>query len=141
MMKMLKTIPFAVAGLLAVSLPLVAHHGYVAYDTNKKVTVKGTVTQWLWSNPHCILRVDATDESGQVAHWLFETENPNSMNRVGWTRDSFKVGDQITVSALRVKNGRPVGRIVEAVLPSGEKLPGRVLLAEEGVKPEDSPKP
>ena len=128
-------------GASVFSSPLVAHHGYVAYDTNKKVTVKGTVTQWLWSNPHCVLQLDATDEGGQAVHWLFETENPNTMARVGWTKDSFKPGDQITITALQVKTGRPVGRIVEALPANGPKLPGRVLLAEEGVKPDDSPKP
>jgi len=130
-----------VIGVSMISRPVVAHHGYVAYDTNKKVTVKGTVTRWLWSNPHCILQLDAADGSGHVAHWLFETENPNTMTRVGWTRDSFKTGDQITINALPVKSGAPVGRIVEAVLANGQKLPGRVILAEEGLKPEDSPKP
>ena len=128
-------------GVSMFSRPVVAHHGYVAYDTNKKVTVKGTVTRWLWSNPHCILQLDATDESGHVVHWIFETENPNTMTRVGWSRDSFKPGDQIAVNALPVKSGAPVGRIIEAVLPNGEKLSGRVILAEEGVNPEDSPKP
>ena len=123
------------------SSPLAAHHGYVAYDTNKKVTVKGTVTDWHWSNPHCILQLDATDESGQVVHWFFETENPNTMTRVGWTKDSFKTGDQVTITALPVKSGRPVGRIVEALPANGPRLPGRVILAQEGLKPEDSPKP
>jgi len=128
-------------GGLTFSRPLAAHHGYVAYDTNKKISVKGTVTRWLWSNPHCILQLDATDESGHVAHWIFETENPNTMTRVGWSKESFKAGDQITINALPVKSGAPVGRIIEAVLPNGEKLPGRVILVEEGVKQEDSAKP
>jgi hypothetical protein len=121
------------------SFPLFAHHGYVAYDTDKKITIKGTVTQWHWSNPHCLLQMDATDESGQVVHWIVETENPSSMTRMGWTDKSLKPGEQITLTALPVKNGRPVGRIIEVVTSSGERLPGRVG-ADTQVKPEDPAK-
>ena len=122
------------------SLPLFAHHGYVAYDTDKKITIKGTVTQWHWSNPHCLLQMDATDESGQVVHWIVETENPSSMTRMGWTDKSLKPGEQITLTALPVKNGRPVGRIIEVVLPNGQKLAGRVLAPLEPSKSEENPK-
>ena len=130
----------AVVGLLAVSLPLFAHHGYAAYDTDKQVTLKGTVTRFVWSNPHCMVQLDVTDESGHVAHWIAETENPSAMIRVGWTDKSLKVGDQITLTALPVKSGAPVGRIIEIVLSNGQKLPGRINPANE-VKPDDSPKP
>lgn len=136
----LAAISFALAGLLVVSLPLFAHHGYAAYDTDKKVTLKGTVTRFIWSNPHCMVQLDVTDESGHVAHWIAETENPSAMIRVGWTDKSLKVGDQITLTALPVKSGAPVGRIIEIVLSNGQKLPGRINPANE-VKPDDSPKP
>jgi Family of unknown function (DUF6152) len=136
----LAAVSFAVVGLLAVSLPLFAHHGYAAYDTDKQVTLKGTVTRFVWSNPHCMVQLDVTDESGHVAHWIAETENPSAMIRVGWTDKSLKVGDQITLTALPVKSGAPVGRIIEIVLSNGQKLPGRINPANE-VKPDDSPKP
>jgi hypothetical protein len=126
-------------GVSIFSSPLFAHHGYVAYDTDKKITIKGTVTQWHWSNPHCLLQMDVTDESGQVVHWIVETENPSSMTRMGWTDKSLKTGEQITLTALPVKNGRPVGRIIEVVTSNGEKLPGRVG-ADTQVKPEDPAK-
>jgi len=131
---------FAVVVVLAVSVPLFAHHGYAAYDTDKKVTLKGTVTRWIWSNPHCMIQLDVSDDSGHIVHWITETENPSTMTRNGWTDKSIKVGEQITVIALPVKNGNPAGRILEVVLSSGEKLPGRVNPATE-VKPDDSPKP
>jgi hypothetical protein len=134
------TISMAFVGLLAVSLPLLAHHGYAAYDTDRKVTLKGTVTRWVWSNPHCLLQLDVTDDSGHVAHWTAETENPTAMSRVGWTDKSIKLGDQITLTVLPVKSGAPVGRIIDVVLPDGQKLPGRVNPATE-VKPDNSPKP
>lgn len=102
-----------------------AHHGTATYDIDKKVTVNGTVTKWVWSNPHCVILMDATDESGQVVHWVLETENPSSMIRSGWTKDSVKVGDQISVIATPVKAGGPVGRILQVMLPNGQKLMGR----------------
>jgi hypothetical protein len=126
-------------GVFMFSLPLIAHHWYAAYETDRKVTVKGTVTEWFWANPHCVLQMDVTDEHGQVVHWGAETENPTTMSRNGWTKDSIKLGDQITVTVLPVKNGKPVGRIIEVVLANGQKLAGRVNPASE-VKPEDLPK-
>jgi hypothetical protein len=127
-------------GVSIVSLPLFAHHGNAAYDTGKSVTVKGTVTRWVWSNPHCILQLDVTDDHGQVVQWTTETENPSSMIHFGWTMQSVKVGDQVTVTVIPVKNGRPVGRIIEVVLSDGQKLAGRVLSPIESSKPEDTPK-
>jgi hypothetical protein len=131
---------FALAmGASVFSLPSFAHHGYAAYDTDKKVTIKGTVTQFFWANPHCVLQLDVTDDHGQVVHWGAETENPTTMTRQGWTKDSMKPGDQVTVTVLPVKNGKPIGRIVEVVLSNGQKLAGRINPATE-VKPEDSAK-
>jgi hypothetical protein len=129
----------AVVGLMAVSVPLFAHHGYAAYDTDKQVTLKGTVTRFVWSNPHCMVQLDVTDESGHVAHWIAETENPSAMIRVGWTDKSLKPGDQITLTALPVKSGAPVGRIIEIVFSNGQNFPGRINPSNE-VKPDDSPK-
>ena len=117
-----------VLAMSMVSLPLVAHHGNAVYDDTKTITLKGTVTQWAWSNPHCILHIDVTDESGQVVPWIVETENPTSMFNIGWTKTSMKPGDQVTVTAMQVKNGKPIGRIVDVLLPSGQKLIGKARL-------------
>jgi hypothetical protein len=127
-----------------VSLPLFAHHGNAAYDTEKRVTVKGTVTHWAWSNPHCVLQLDMKDDSGQPVHWVLETENPSSMVNAGWTREAIKVGDQISATVLPVKNGRPVGRIIQILLPNGQKLDGPHFFAADPVigpaKQENAPK-
>jgi hypothetical protein len=127
-------------GVSILSLPLFAHHGNAAYDAGKSVSLKGTVTQWFWANPHCVLQLDVTDDRGQVVQWNAETENPSSMIHYGWTKQSLKPGDQVTVTVLPVKNGKPIGRIVEVVLPSGQKLAGRALQVLESSKPEDYPK-
>jgi hypothetical protein len=127
-------------GVSILSLPLFAHHGNAAYDAKSQITLKGTVTQWVWANPHCVIQFDVTDESGQVVHWSAETENPTTMTHQGWSRQSFKPGDQITLTVITVKNGKPIGRIVEAVLANGQRLAGRVIPAFESSKPEDYPK-
>jgi hypothetical protein len=111
------------ASALLVSAPLAAHHGDAIYDLNaKNVTLKGTVTEWLWANPHCVLRFDVT-ENGEVAHWVAETTAPPSLVQRGWTKQSLKPGDQVTVTVLPVKNGRTVGRLIEVLFPDGQKLP------------------
>jgi hypothetical protein len=122
------------------SLPLFAHHGNAAYDTEKKITLKGTVTQWFWANPHCVLELDVKDDNGQVVHWGAETENPTTMSHQGWTKTSFKPGDEVTVTMITVKNGKPIGRITEVVLPNGQKLAGRVIPALSPSAPQDYPK-
>ena len=114
---------FALAlGLLIASVPVFAHHGVAAYDTGRQITVTGTVKDWFWANPHCILQFDATDSHGQVVHWMMETGNPSDLVNNGWSRQALKPGDRITVTVQPAKNGRPIGRIVEVALPNGEKL-------------------
>lgn len=111
---------------LALSVPLLAHHGAAAYDTDKKITMKATVTQWFWANPHCFLKFDAKDEKGNVVHWVTETSNPSDMVNLGWSKDTFKPGDEITVTFTPVKNGNPVGRVDSVVLANGQTLSARV---------------
>jgi hypothetical protein len=104
------------------SVPLFAHHGAAAFDTSKKLILKGTVTDWLWSNPHCLLRFDVTADNGEVTHWIGETQNPVTMANGGWGKFSFKRGDAVTITLEPVKADTKAGRIVTALLPSGELL-------------------
>lgn len=131
---------FALIGVSIVSLPLAAHHGNAAYDTEKTIDLKGTVTQWFWANPHCVLELDVKDESGQVVHWSAETENPTTMSHQGWMKTSFKPGDEVSVKVITVKNGKPIGRIIEAVGANGQKLAGRVVPPLPAYNPQDAPK-
>jgi len=121
-------------GLSILSLPLAAHHGNAAYDATKQINLKGTVTQFIWANPHCVVLFDATDEGGQVVHWMAETENPTTMTNMGWLKSSLKPGDPITIRVITVKNGKPIGRIVYVETSSGQKLPGRILPDTEAPK-------
>lgn len=123
-----------VAGLLSASLPLFAHHGTAVLDTNKTLTMKGTVTEWGWSNPHCLLQFDIKNEGGQVVHWIAETQNPAEMFSLGWGKASFKPGDEVTVTLMPVKNGHPYGRIKQVVLPDGKTF----ITTKEGLTPKES---
>jgi hypothetical protein len=119
---MILAVSIAALGVLLVSAPLVAHHGAAALDTGKEVTLKGTVTEWIWSNPHCFLQFDAKDDAGTVRNWAVETQNPTAMTQRGWSRTAFKAGDEVTVTFEPVKNGQPIGRLLTVVLPNGQKL-------------------
>ena len=121
-MRNMIAVSIAAVGVLLVSVPLVAHHGAAALDTGKEVTLKGTVTEWIWSNPHCFLQFDAKDDAGTVRNWAVETQNPTAMTQRGWSRTAFKAGDEVTVTFEPVKNGQPIGRLLTVVLPNGQKL-------------------
>lgn len=127
----MRKMSMAALGILLISAPLLAHHGAAALDTGKEIMLKGTVTGWIWSNPHCFLQFDAKDDTGEVRNWAVETQNPTAMTQRGWARTSFKAGDAVTVTVEPVKNGQPIGRLLTALLPSGQKLiaPGATVAA------------
>ena len=122
MRKMFLGVLIAAAGVLRVSAPVIAHHGAASLDTGKEITLKGTVTEWIWSNPHCFLKFDAKDDTGTVRNWAVETQNPTTMTLRGWSRTAFKFGDEVTVTVEPVKNGQPIGRILTVVTAGGQKL-------------------
>jgi len=122
-----------VAGLLGLSVPLFAHHGTSVFDMNKAVTMKGTVTEWDWSNPHCLLQFDAKNDGGQMVHWIAETQNPAEMVSLGWAKTSFKPGDELSVTLWAAKNGKPFGRITLVVLPNGKTF----ITKKEGFTPKE----
>src|SRR6266550_3643237 len=108
--------------VLAIAAPVRAHHGTASFDTAKDLTLKGTVTDWIWANPHCFLKFDAKDETNEVRNWAVEVSNPTDMTKRGWARTSFKAGDEVTVVLQPVKGGAPVGRVRRVVLANGETL-------------------
>ena len=120
---MSKRIPLLVMPLsfLIALIPAFAHHGAAVFET-KTVTMKGTVAEWFWANPHCLLKYDVKDDNGQVVRWVAETQAPINMIGAGWRKDSFKPGDLVTVTVRPVKSGQPVGAIVGVVFPDGRVL-------------------
>jgi len=114
----------AVAGLLSVGRPVVAHHAFSAeFDADKPVKLMGAVTKIEWTNPHAWFYIDVTDEAGKVTNWGLEMGSPNGLMRNGWTRNSMKVGDVVTVEASRAKNGTPNANARVVVLKNtGQRL-------------------
>jgi hypothetical protein len=109
-------------GVLVASAPLFAHHGNASFDTGKKLVLKGTVTEWVWANPHCWLKFDVKDDSGKTVNWVAETSNAADMVERGWSKQLFKPGEAVTVTIEPVKTGKPVGRVLEVLLPSGHTV-------------------
>ncbi|MEQ1947765.1 MAG: DUF6152 family protein [Bryobacteraceae bacterium] len=122
MKKIAKTILALALGAFTLTLPAAAHHGNAAYDEGTKVTVKGVATEWIFENPHTILKFDVKDASGKVTHWVAETGNATGLARQGFTKDTVKPGDAVTVTMIPAKNGQQVARIHQLILPSGESL-------------------
>jgi len=118
----LGTISLLVVGFLAASFPLFAHHGNASYDTEKTVTVKGAVTEYIWANPHVFLKVDAKDESGTTVHWVIEAQNIVAQSELGWSNVMFKPGDQVVIDVTPVKNGRPIGRFRGRIVINGQEF-------------------
>ena len=114
----------AAIALTTAAVPSFAHHSTANYDTEKEIVLKGVVTAWLWSNPHCILRFDAKDDTGTVRNWAVEVQNPTAMTGRGWSRRSFDVGDAVTVSLKPGRDGVATGLITTVVLPNGNTLYG-----------------
>jgi hypothetical protein len=104
------------------------HHGTVGYDFSKTVTLHGTATSFDWVNPHCLLHIDVKEESGSVQRWTLEMSPPSMLSRKGWTKDSFKPGDDVTIDTHPARNGIPIGissgnsYVLKAVV-NGKALP------------------
>jgi hypothetical protein len=115
----MKTKPFAVlaagALLLMVASPMFAHHGGVQYDKEHAVTVTGTVTEYLFTNPHVQIHFDVKDENGNVDKWVAETGSPQRLFRFGWNAKTLKPGDKITVTGAAFKDGRKVMSLIKLV--------------------------
>ena len=118
---MIKKLPLLV---LCVSA-LFAHHGNTAYDETARVRIKGTVTEFIWTNPHSQIYLDVKDSSGKVVNWGVETNSPGILTRAGWTRHSIKPGDEVTIILCPAKNGQPV-----AYAGSGD--PGTKVIFADG---------
>ncbi len=125
--KLLAFLP-VIVGLLMVSIPMLAHHGTnISYDHTKPTTLKGTVTEFVWQNPHSQIYFDVRGSDGKVEHWAGELNSPGVLSRSEqWTRKTLKAGDEITVTLFPSKVGSSVG-----VVNKVEK-DGKVILSGRG---------
>ena len=115
-------IAWVTAAILAICVPVFAHHGNSAYDMGKTVSYKATVTKFEYSNPHTQIYFDVADDRGSVEHWVAETTNPAMLNRVGWSRESLKPGDQVTLVVNPNKVGAKVVFLQKVVFSDGKEL-------------------
>ncbi len=110
-------------GLVLVSTPALAHHGYAAYDMTTTLSVKATIISLLMENPHSSIAFDVKDANGNVEHWFSESGNPRNMRADGFTPDSVKPGDQVTIYYHPSKNGAHVVVLTRVEFPDGRVLP------------------
>jgi len=112
-------------GLLIIPGPLFGHHGLAAYDMANSETVKGIVAEFAFINPHAAIHLDVKDDKGNIEKWLVEADSPNNLARAGWTRNSIKPGEQITVIGNRAKGGSKLLRLQKVVFSNGHELKPR----------------
>jgi hypothetical protein len=109
---------------LFVSAPVVAHHGETNYDTDKLVSVKATVTNFQFINPHAQVFLDAKNDKGEIEKWICEARSPAMLVRNGgWDKTTLKPGDVITATGFRAKNGANILRLKKIMLADGTELP------------------
>jgi len=101
----------------------VAHHSFAAeFDGAKKLKLTGTVTKVQWRNPHTYFFVDVKGEDGQIHNWAMELGSPNVLMRRGWTRESLKIGDQVTIEGARARDNSYKGNANSVVMADGKKM-------------------
>jgi hypothetical protein len=118
------TVVIAALGLLVAAVPVIAHHSFAAeFDANKPIKVTGTVTKVEWKNPHVYFYIDVKEDDGKVTNWGMEMGSPNGLMRQGWTRNSMKVGDVVSVEGSRARDGSAIGNARAVTLAStGQRL-------------------
>ena len=110
-----------VAGLFLATATAMAHHSFAAeFDANQPVNLKGTVTKVEWMNPHTYFYMDVV-ENGETVNWGMEMGSPNGLMRAGWTRNTLKVGDVVSVEGSRAKDKAHIGNARVVVLASSGK--------------------
>ena len=109
----------------ASSVPLFAHHGAASFDTGRMITVTGTVTEYVWTNPHVLVKVDAKSDDGEMQHWVLEAWNPVTQTGRGWTKNTFKAGDVVSLDITPAKNNQPVGEIRGKIVINGQEFKER----------------
>ena len=111
-----------IALALALSAPAFAHHAWHGYDMQNLTSVKGTVTQFDWGNPHVWINLEVKDDKGKIEKWSAGGPSPSRMAGTGWDKGTLKPGDQITAVGHRISDGTYSLRLEKVVLADGREL-------------------
>ena len=121
------------AGLAASDSPVLVHHGAAAFDMSKPVVLKNAVvTEFIWINPHPLIKADYKDEKGNVQHWTMEMGSTASSQLIGWTRTTLHYGDVVTLYVWQAKTRAPVGRFNKVILADGTTMRDTQTGADDG---------
>jgi hypothetical protein len=112
-----------IAGLTMTGAPLLAHHSFAVFDMTQEKTLTGVVSRFEWTNPHTFIWVDVPNDKGVVESWAIEGMSPNYLGRRGWSKNSVKPGDRITVSVRPLKEGKPGGMFIRAQIGDRTLMP------------------
>ena len=118
----LLVVAVALIAAVSVSGPLFAHHGTAAFDVTKMVTMKATITDFQYINPHVQIYWDSKNEKGEIEKWQGELTAPNKLTRAGWTKNTLKPGDQVTISGNVQANGSHVMWIRKIIGTDGQPM-------------------
>lgn len=132
----MKKLVFIIGAIAAMPVQwALAHHSYAMYDQTKRVTVPGTIAKFEWTNPHIFLWFYTPKEGGGYQLVGLEGGGPAELTRLGWTKESFKVGEKVTVEYSPLKDGRPGGSFVQATHADGSMTRGESGGVPLGAKP------
>ena len=112
----------AVAVLTAA--PVLAHHSFAMFDTKKTITLKGTIKEFQWTNPHSWVQINVPDAQGKPVEWSIEMGSPNMLSRNGWRPSTLKAGDKVELITNPMKDGSPGGAMVKITVPDGRVFMG-----------------
>ena len=119
-----KTLP-GLAVIIMFLLPAIsasAHHSMTGYDRSRTTTLRATVADFSWINPHVQIYFDVNQGSGTVEKWMAEMPSPNRLERNGWSKETLRSGDQVTIIGNSAKDGTLSMRLLKVVLPDGREL-------------------
>ena len=127
------------AAALLATAPALAHHSFAMFDRQKEITLKGTVKEFQWTNPHSFIEIEVADGQGVITPYSIEMNSPNNLTRQGWKSTALKPGDKVTVVMNPLRDGSKGGLFIRVVLPDGKVLGDPTRLPNTSTNPTAKP--